>query len=141
MEGKTEAFRRGVKKRLNRQPIPLWTGKLIGKGFYVVHRRYKCSTPSVQKGVVGEVILSGFQVDMEGPRLMTKKFQADMLKNNRKQLVVRVNLYKPPFDIIKHKYSDYYGIHSTGYLGTYSLDELFVTRREAYEKLKSLSKE
>ena len=141
MEGKTEAFRRGVKKRLNRQPIPLWTGKLIGKGFYVVHRRYECSTPSVQKGVVGEVILSGFQINMEDPRFMTKKFQADMLKNNRKQLVVRVNLYKPPFDIIKRKYWGNYGVNGTGYLGTYSLDELFVTRKEAYEKLKSLSKD
>ena len=141
MEGKTEAFRRGVKKRLNRQPIPIWTGKLIGKGFYVVHRRYKCSTLSVQKGVVGDVILSGFQVDMNSSELMSKGFREDMLKSNRKHLIIKVNLYRPPFDVMKRMYRDNYGINGTGYLGTYSLDELFVTRKEAYEKLKSLSKE
>lgn len=139
MEGKTEAFRRGVVKRSKRQSIPVFSSKIIGRGFYVIHRRYKCSHPSVQKGVVGEILLSGFHIDMEGPRLMTKKFQADMLKNNRKQLIVRVNLYKPPFDIIKHNHRNYYGVNDTGYLGTYSLNELFISKREAIEELKKLN--
>lgn len=136
METKTEAFRRNVIKRLYRQSLPQWIAKLKGHGFYVIHKKYNCSDPHVEKGVVGDVIVSDIQVMMDGPRLMTKGFEEQMLKYCRKELVVTVNLYKAPFDVIKHKYSYSHGISKTGYLGTYSLMDLYRTKADAMEGLR-----
>ena len=143
MESKTEIFRRGVIKRFYKQTLPNWVGRLKGRGFYVIHRKWKTSPPHVVKGVVGEVVISSIQEHLKGPEMFTNKryFQFEKLKHNRGELVVKVNLYTAPFDVFKtkdttHGNPEYYGITGTGYLGTYSLMDLYKTKHEAMEDLK-----
>lgn len=116
-EGRTEAWRRGILKRMRRQWLPPWMGRIKGRGFYFI--RETAAGPRVEKGVAGEIVVASATA---GNDLL--------LKTMRKETVVRVNLYKAPFDVVKGRKG-----FATGLLGSVPPDALFLSRREAKNAL------
>ncbi|MBP5459289.1 MAG: hypothetical protein J6Y62_03910 [Clostridia bacterium] len=118
-EGRTEAWRWGILKRMRRQPLPPWMGRIKGRGFYFI--RETAAGPRVEKGVAGEIVVASGTAPAADEKA---------LKGFRKEISVRVNVYKAPFDVVKGRKG-----FATGFLGSVPPDALFLSRREAKNAL------